>query len=40
MRIERERQHMEAERQEMQIRVGMIERAYRRDMKQLEKIQS
>lgn len=40
MRIARERDTMQAEREEMQIRVGMIERAYKRDMKHLERIRS
>lgn len=38
LQMERERQKMDAERQEMKVRVGMIERAYKRDMKQLEKV--
>ena len=40
LRIARERDAMQAERDEMQIRVGMIERAYKRDMKHLERIRS
>lgn len=38
LQLDRERQQMDAERHEMKVRVGMIERAYKRDMKQLEKV--